>query len=70
MTECNNVNVLFFPNGNTGVFKNGDQVPELQKSWILTFIGFLAQNGIDVENSTFEMSVRTCCCEHSSLRTL
>lgn len=58
MTEGNKVNVLFLPNGNTGVFKNGNQIPELQKSWVLTFVGFLVQNGVDVENSKFEISDR------------
>lgn len=58
VTESNKVDVMFFPNGNTAVFKNGKQVAELQKPWILAFAGFLAQNGVDIENSTFELSGR------------
>lgn len=55
MTENSIVNVLFLPNGNTAVFKNGEQVPELQRSWLLKFAEFLEQNGVDIENSTFEL---------------
>lgn len=43
MTENNIVNVLFLPNGNTAVFKNDEQVPELQRSWLLKFVEFLEQ---------------------------
>ncbi len=55
MTKSSMVNVLFLPNGNTAVFKNGKQVPELQMSWLLKFVEFLEQNGVDIENSTFEL---------------
>lgn len=41
--------VMFFDNGGTGVFKNGEQVPELQHSWLLKFVEFLTANGIDPE---------------------
>jgi len=33
--------VLFFDNGNTMHFKEGKQVPELQKSWFMLYIKFL-----------------------------
>lgn len=48
------VNVLFLPNGNTGVYENGKQVPELQKSWFLKFVEFLESENVDVMNSTYE----------------
>ena len=48
------VSVLFFPNGNTGVFENDEQVPELQKSWFLKFVEFLEKSDVDVMKSKFE----------------
>jgi len=43
--------IMFFQNGNTAVFdKNGEQVPELQKGWLLMFIEFLQSKNIKVEN--------------------
>ena len=48
------VQVLFFPNGNTAVFENSEQVPELQTSWFLKFVEFLEENNVDVINSAFE----------------
>ena len=49
------VNVIFFSNGNTAVYENQEQIPELQKSWLLNFIEFLENNGVDVLNSTYEL---------------
>ena len=41
--------VIFFQNGNTAVIneENNEQVPELQKSWLLLFAEFLEDKGID-----------------------
>lgn len=55
MTEKKIVNVLFLPNGSTGVYENREQVPELQKSWFLKFVEFLEKNNVDVINSIFEL---------------
>ena len=33
--------IIFLPNGNTAVFENQEQVPRLQKSWLLFFYEFL-----------------------------
>lgn len=41
------MNVLFFGNGNTAVFVDGAQVPELQESWVLLFAKFLESREID-----------------------
>jgi len=42
--------VIYSPNGNTAVFEDGEQVPELQESWIITHIEFLESKDIDVES--------------------
>ena len=47
--------VIFFPNGNTAVFKNNIQIPELQLSWFLKFVEFLESKDIDIMNSTYEL---------------
>jgi hypothetical protein len=40
--------VLFFPNGNTAAFDaKGQQIPELQRSWLLLYVAFLESKGID-----------------------
>ena len=39
--------VIFSSYGNTGVFEGDEQVPELQKSWLLLFAEFLNKHGID-----------------------
>lgn len=49
------VSVLFFANGNTAVFQNSAQVPELQQSWLLRFVEFLEANGVDPLKSDFTM---------------
>jgi hypothetical protein len=38
-------NIYFFPNGNTAVFINENQVPILQESWIRLFFEHLIKNG-------------------------
>lgn len=43
--------VLFFPNGNSAVLdEEGQQIPELQKSWFLMFVEFLQSKGVKVED--------------------
>lgn len=49
-----NDNVLFFPNGNTAFFRNGHQVPELQKSWLRLYVDFLERQGVDPTTVKFE----------------
>jgi hypothetical protein len=40
--------IIFFPNGNTAVFdENGEQMPELQKSWFRLFINSLGECDLD-----------------------
>ena len=47
--------VMFFSNGNTGVFVKGKQFPKAQGSWFLEYIKKLEKVGIDVLNSTYKM---------------
>jgi len=47
--------VMFFSNGNTAVFKDGSQAPELQESWLGLFVGFLREKGVDPEDCNFKM---------------
>lgn len=48
--------VMFFPNGNTAVFnKKGDQIPALQKSWLMLFVEFLESKGADPEKANYRM---------------
>jgi hypothetical protein len=51
-------NVIFFPNGNTAVFDDSNQIPELQKSWLLVFVQFLEDRGIDPAGIEFTMPNR------------
>ena len=46
--------VMFFDNGNTAVFNDG-QVPELQQSWLRLYVSFLQEHGIDPEDCKFSM---------------
>jgi hypothetical protein len=39
--------VIFFPNGNTGVFRDGAQRPGLQWPWLRTFVDWLEAQGED-----------------------
>ncbi len=41
------ISVVFSANGNTAVFENNEQVPNLQKSWVILFAEFLKENGVD-----------------------
>lgn len=41
------MDVIFSSYGNTGVFEGDEQVPELQKSWLLLFAKHLKDHGID-----------------------
>ena len=41
------IEVLFFVNGNTGVFEGGEQIPDLQRSWFILFMEHLENKGID-----------------------
>ena len=41
-------NIMFYPNGNTGVFdEHGEQIGEFQKSWLRLFAEFLVEQGIE-----------------------
>ena len=55
MTSNSDIEVLFFSNGNTVVMKNNKQVAELQQSWLLTFVAFLEEKGIDVTKVKFRL---------------
>ena len=39
--------IFFHPNGNTSVFIDSEQVPELQDSWFLLFIDKIVAQGHD-----------------------
>lgn len=45
--------VLFYPNGSTAVFKDNEQVPKLQKGWFLLFVEFLRKEGLDPTQINF-----------------
>ena len=47
--------IVFFPNGNTLVFKDGQLMPDLNKSWFLLYIKFLTAIGIDPTEVKFIM---------------
>ncbi len=47
--------VIFFPNGNTVVFKRGQQVPDLQASWFMLYVGMVAAYGLDPTQIEFVM---------------
>ena len=47
------VKAYIFPYGNQAVFENDEQVPELQKPWVLLLVEHMEKNGVDIENSTF-----------------
>ncbi len=49
------ITVFFFPNGNTAVCSNGEQVPELQESWFRRYVALLEESGVDIENCEFNM---------------
>lgn len=47
--------VMFFLNGNTMAFRDGQQVPDLQESWLLLYVQLLVTHGIDPTEVTFAM---------------
>ncbi len=48
--------IMFFPNGNTCVFdETGEQIAELQQSWLLLFVKFLEEKGINPDGKIVEM---------------
>lgn len=47
--------IILFANGNTGVFKDGEQVPELQESWLIKFVEFLEASGIEPDKCEIHM---------------
>lgn len=48
--------VLFFGNGNSAFFdENNRQVPEIQESWLLLYIEFLGERGIEPKDVEFIM---------------
>ena len=53
--------VMFFENGNTAVFIDGEQVPTLQKSWLLLFVKFLQSKKQNPEDFEYLMpNGRSC----------
>ena len=62
--------VFFFPNGNTAVCKDGQQVPELQQSWLKLFVKSLEEQGVDALGCEFklpnDMTARVFKCEDGS----
>ena len=52
--------VIFFSNGNTMAFnKNGEQMPEFQKSWMQLYIEFLKSKNINPTKVEFELPMGT-----------
>jgi len=47
--------VLFFSNGNTAFLKNGKQEPKLQESWLMLYVKFLEEKGIDPLEGTYAL---------------
>jgi len=47
--------VLFFNNGSSACLKDGKQVLELQESWLLLYVKFLEEKGIDPTDGIFSM---------------
>ena len=52
--------VIFFPNGNTACFINGEQVPELQESWIVLFIKHLEKNNYNPMDFVIKIPCGEC----------
>lgn len=50
------IEVFLFRNGNSVVLRNEEQVPELQKSWIVLFAEHLESKGIDPTMVKFYIS--------------
>ena len=52
----NQMKVLFGSGGETACFDDGDQqIPELNRSWILLYAEYLVREGIDPTKVVFEM---------------
>ena len=49
------MDIHFFSNGNTMVFEGGEQVPELQMSWLAMYIKFLKSKDINPESVSLTM---------------
>jgi len=49
---------MFFCNGNTMFFKNENQVPKLQKSWLKLYLEFLEKQGINPLEVEFDLPDR------------
>ena len=47
--------VMFFPNGNTVVFRDGRQIEGLQEPWVLVYLQLLAGLGIDASDIELTM---------------
>ena len=47
--------VRFFQDGNTMAFRDGQQVPDLQESWILLYVQYLVTAGVDPTKVKFTM---------------
>jgi hypothetical protein len=47
--------VFFFPNGNTAYCDDGEQVPRLQKSWLLLYVDYAVANGVDPTTVEFNL---------------
>lgn len=41
------IKIMFFSNGNTIVFRDGSQVPELQESWLLLYVQVIKNLGFE-----------------------
>jgi len=44
---------MFFNNGNTAFFYQGEQQPDLQKSWFRMYVDFLLIKGVDPTDVKF-----------------
>lgn len=49
--------VLFFQSGSTAVFKDNEQQPKLQESWILLYAQFLKEKGIDPTKVNYKINM-------------
>lgn len=68
--QRNNMNdtlkIMFLPNGLTAAFQNGQQVPDLQTSWVGLYANLLESKGINPTTVSVEMpDGYTCHFQHS-----
>ena len=48
--------VMFFRNGNSAIFdEHGEQDTRLQEPWILVYVDYLKNKGVDVDNLDISM---------------